>query len=63
MKKKIPDRNKAHALPYPLPEEGEKFLKNFESENQMLDDFGRTIVGRRDRQPNLEEDSRVAEYR
>lgn len=57
MKKKIPDRNKTHTLPYPLRHEAAKFLKNLENENQMLDDFGRAIVGRRYRQPNLEDDS------
>ena len=53
MKKKIPDRK-------PLPpsyrlEECERFLKNLESENEMLDDHGHAIIGKRERQPNLEQ--------
>ncbi len=33
----------------------EKFLKGFE-ENQMIDDHGPVIIGRRDRKPNLPEE-------
>ena len=52
MKKKITDST---SLPpsYRL-EECEQFLKNLESENEMLDDHGHMIIGIRDRQPNVD---------
>lgn len=52
MKKKIPD---CKSLPpsYRL-EECERFLKNLESENEMLDDHGQAIIGKREQRPNLD---------
>jgi hypothetical protein len=33
----------------------DRFLRHLEQEGEMLDDHGRTIVGGRDRPPQLEE--------
>jgi len=38
-------------------EESERFLKSLENENEMIDDHGRAIIGRRDRQPNYESEN------
>ena len=39
----------------PSHETFEKFFKKFE-ENQMIDDHGPAIIGRRDKKPNLPEE-------
>ena len=49
MRKKIPE-NKSLSSAYRL-EESEQFLKKLENENEITDDHGPAIIGRRDRQP------------
>ncbi len=54
MKKEIPEGSKTELPAYALAE-CDRFLKNLERESQMIDDHGNTIIGKRDRQPKLDE--------